>query len=93
VQCDLLLGEFLARIDVRVLCPLESPLQLLQLVSRERGAAATLLPLKRDPGFGLRVGLVTTAGACASQKSPCKLARITHRLLASLSFSLKLPPL
>jgi hypothetical protein len=55
------LGEFLAGVDVRVLCPLESPLQLLQLVSRERGAAATLLPLKRDPGFGLRVGLISAA--------------------------------
>jgi hypothetical protein len=64
-QSDLLLGEFLAGVDVRVLRPLESPLQLLQLVSREGGSTAALLPLQRDPGFGLRVGLVTTAGACA----------------------------
>jgi hypothetical protein len=55
------LGEFLACVNVRVLRPLEGPLQLLQLVSRECCAAATLLPLQRNPGFGLRIGFVAAA--------------------------------
>jgi hypothetical protein len=72
---DLLLSQFLAGVDVWVLCPLESSLQLLQLVSRERGPAATLLPLQRNPGFGLRVRLVTATRACAGQKLPCWVTR------------------
>ena len=39
------LGELLPGVDVGVVCPLEGPLQLLQLLCGEGGPTAPLLPL------------------------------------------------
>ena len=49
------LTELLPGINIRVLGPLKSLLQLVQLVGGEGGAGAPLLPLERDPGLCLRV--------------------------------------
>lgn len=40
------LSELLPGVDVRVMSPLEGPLQLLQLLCREGGPTTPLLPLK-----------------------------------------------
>lgn len=50
-----LLGELLASVDVRVLGPLERPLELLELLGGERGARASLFPLESDPRLGIDV--------------------------------------
>lgn len=47
------LCELLSGVDVGVVRPFEGPLQLLQLLGRERGATAALLPLQRQIGLGL----------------------------------------
>lgn len=45
------LRQLLAGVDVRVVGPLEGLLQLLQLLSRERGPTAALLAFQREVGF------------------------------------------
>lgn len=49
------LRQLLAGVDVRVVSPLEGLLQLLQLLSRERGPTATLLTLQREVRLRLHV--------------------------------------
>ena len=49
------LTELLPGVNVRVLGPLKSLLQLVQLVGGEGGAGAPLLPLEWYPGLCLRV--------------------------------------
>ena len=55
------LAELLPRVDVRVLRPLESLLQLVQLVGGEGCAGAALLPLQRDARLRLHVGALLRA--------------------------------
>lgn len=49
------LRELLPCVDVRVVGSLKSPLQLLQLLRREGGPTAALLPLQRQVGLRLDV--------------------------------------
>lgn len=50
------LGKLLPDVDVRILCLLERPFQLVQLMSREGRPAPALLPFQRDPRFALAIG-------------------------------------
>ncbi len=52
------LRQLLPGVHVRVLRPLECPLQLLDLLGSERRAAAALLPLQRDARLALHVAVV-----------------------------------
>lgn len=55
------LGQLLSGVDVWIMCPLKGLLQLLQLLSGEGGAAASLLPLQRQVGLRIHVGAVVGA--------------------------------
>lgn len=50
------LCQLLSRVDVRVLSAFERLLQLVQLLGRERRAAASLLPFQGNSRLGLAVG-------------------------------------
>lgn len=57
------LSQLLPCVDVGVVRALEGPLQLLQLLRREGGPAAALLPLQGQARLGVHVGgLVRVAG-------------------------------
>jgi len=62
------LGQLLAGVDVGVVGPLEGPLQLLQLLRREGGATAPLLPLQRQVGLRLHVRALVGVTRCGRTK-------------------------
>jgi hypothetical protein len=63
-NCYLLLCQFLPRINIRILSPLEGTFQLLQLVPRECGPTAPLFSLQGNSRLRFCVRLVSTARTC-----------------------------
>lgn len=55
------LSQLLSGVDVWVMCPLKSFLQLLQLLGREGGAAASLFPLQGQVWLRVHVRSVVYA--------------------------------
>lgn len=53
------LGQFLSGINVWILSSLERSFQLFELLAGERRSASTLLSLKWNAWFALRVGVIT----------------------------------
>lgn len=62
------LSQLLSGVDVWVMCPLKSFLQLLQLLGREGGAAASLFPLERQVGLRVHVRSVIYAVTWGEKK-------------------------
>lgn len=58
------LGQLFSGVDVRVMRPFKSLLQLLQLLSGEGGATASLLPLQGQVGLRVDVRAVVCAITC-----------------------------
>lgn len=65
----LLLRHLLPRVDVGILRLLKGPLEDLELLGREGGARAPLLPLERDPWLALRVALVGASASCGREET------------------------
>lgn len=62
------LGQLFSGVDVWVMCPFESLLQLLQLLSGEGGATASLLPLQGQVGLRIDVRAVVCAVTCGGKE-------------------------
>lgn len=63
------LSELFSGVDVGVVRPLKSFLQLLQLFGREGGTTASLLPLQGQVGLRLHIRAFVRAVTCETQSS------------------------
>lgn len=73
------LCQLLTRVDVRILRAFERLLQLVQLLRRERRAAATLLPLQGNPRLRLAVAALAVL-PCKQQRRLYSQLVVTYQL-------------